>query len=111
MKNIPAGITVDRKTKVLTIRWKDDHKSLYSFSLLRHACPCVECRGGHDQMGDEPDIEVFSMPIEDSERTQIENVEAIGSYAISILWRDGHSAGIYNWDYLRALCPCEQCRG
>ena len=111
MKNIPAGITVDRKTNVLTIRWKDEHTSLFGFSLLRHACPCVECRGGHDQMSEEPDPEVFSVPIEDSERTQIENVEAVGSYAISILWVDGHSAGIYNWDYLRALCPCDECRG
>lgn len=110
MKNSPTGITVDRNENVLTIRWKDDHTSRYAFSLLRFACPCVECRGGHEQMSDEPNPEVFSMSVEDSERTRIENVVAVGSYAISIQWGDGHSAGIYNWDYLRLLCPCEQCQ-
>ena len=111
MVNSPEGITVDRNTSVLTIRWKDEHLSAYPFSLLRHACPCVECRGGHDQMSDKPDPEVFFMPIEESKRTRIEDVVAVGSYAISIHWGDGHSGGIYNWDFLRVLCPCGQCRG
>ena len=24
---------------------------------------------------------------------------------------DGHDHGIFNWHYLRMLCPCEVCRG
>jgi len=111
MKNLPDGIKVDRKMSILTINWKDEHTSAYGFSLLRHSCPCVECRGGHDQMSDKPDPAVFSMPKEESERTQIDNVVSVGSYAFSIQWADGHSAGIYNWDFLRDLCPCNQCRG
>jgi DUF971 family protein len=110
VENIPVEIKVYRNTKVLTIQWKDDHISEYSFSLLRNACPCVECRGGHDQMSDRPDPGVFKLLLENSERTRLENVVSVGSYAISIEWEDGHSTGIYNWDYLRLLCPCPRCR-
>ena len=110
MVNIPAGITANRKTSIITIKWKDGHQSNCPFSLMRNACPCVECRGGHDQMSDVPDPEVFDMPIDDNEKTRLESVVPVGSYAISIQWEDGHSGGIYNWDYLRLLCPCPACR-
>jgi DUF971 family protein len=35
-------------------------------------------------------------------------VSAVGGYAIQFNWADGHSYGIYNWDYLRDLCPCDE---
>jgi DUF971 family protein len=107
---IPTGITANKKTKELTITWSDGHISSYPFSLLRNACPCAECRGGHDQMRDEPPREVFYMPIEDNLTTRLVKVEAVGSYGITIEWEDGHHYGIYNWQYLRALCPCSICR-
>jgi DUF971 family protein len=61
-------------------------------------------------MGSNPEPEVFLMPDEDTPATRLSNVEAVGSYAITIQWEDGHHFGIYNWHYLRALCPCEECR-
>jgi len=108
--NIPAGISVNRNTAILTIEWKDGHIGEYPFTLLRAACPCVGCRGGHDQMSDKPDPEVFTISIIDSEKTRIVNVMPVGSYAISIQWEDSHSAGIYHWDFLRFLCTCPACR-
>ncbi|MBE9474338.1 MAG: DUF971 domain-containing protein, partial [Chloroflexi bacterium] len=47
----PAGITADRQKRVMTINWNDGHTSEYSFTLFRVACPCAECRGGHENMG------------------------------------------------------------
>lgn len=105
----PTGIKVNQQEKQVTISWNDGHESFYSNSLLRLACPCAECRG-HEKMGPTPDPEVFSMPVEESERTVLENVEAVGSYAMTIYWKDGHQYGIYNWGYLRSLCPCDNCR-
>ena len=110
MEQKPVNITADRTTNKLTINWDDGHESVYSFSLLRHACPCAECRGGHEKMRSDPDPLVFSMPDEDTASVHIQQVEAVGSYAITILWEDGHHFGIYNWNYLRALCPCFECR-
>jgi DUF971 family protein len=111
MSNIrPTGVTANRQTRELIIDWSDGHRSTYSFSLLRHACPCAECRGGHENMRATPDEEVFDMPDEDTPSTRLENIEAVGTYALTPRWEDGHEFGIYTWSYLRALCPCEECR-
>jgi DUF971 family protein len=106
----PTGITADRQMAELIITWEDGHKSIYPFALLRAACPCAECRGGHANMRSEPDSEVFSVALEETPATRLRNLEAVGSYAVSIEWEDGHHFGIYNWHYLRALCPCPICR-
>jgi DUF971 family protein len=106
----PTGITADRQLAELTITWDDGHTSIYPFSLLRAACPCAECRGGHDNMRSEPDPDVFSVALEDTPATRLRNVEGVGSYAVTIEWEDGHHFGIYNWHFLRALCPCPICR-
>ena len=106
----PASITANRGKKELTIVWDDGHTSLYTFSLLRAGCPCAECRGGHDKMVDTPDPSVFTANLPDSPATCISNVVPVGSYGITPVWEDGHEAGIYRWEYLRALCPCGECR-
>ena len=90
--------------------WEDDHESIYSFSLLRYACPCAFCRGGHDKMTMIPDPVVFTLPEDDRPSTRLINIEAVGTYALTLQWEDDHGDGIYTWSYLRALCPCEQCR-
>jgi DUF971 family protein len=38
-------------------------------------------------------------------------IQPVGNYAISIRWSDGHSTGIYRFDYLRQVCPCARCGG
>jgi DUF971 family protein len=106
----PIGITANKKTKQLSITWSDEHTSSYPFALLRYACPCAECRGGHDQMGAEPPGEVFYLPIEDNPTTRLIDIERVGAYGITIQWEDGHQFGIFKWNYLRALCPCPICR-
>lgn len=106
----PTDVTANRITRSMDVSWADKHQSAYSFSLLRHACPCAECRGGHANMSADPDPEVFALPDEDSPATRLRGLEAVGSYAITFEWEDGHHYGIYRWDYLRALCPCPQCR-
>ena len=38
------------------------------------------------------------------------SVEPAGRYAVVFKWNDGHSSGIYSWDFLRRNCQCEECR-
>lgn len=103
----PVNITADRGQRQLIINWDDGHESRYSFSGLRQACPCVDCRGGHAHMGQPPDAhEIRNAPVTD---LNLESVEAVGAYAIQISWSDGHSTGIYSWEWLRAACPCDEC--
>lgn len=111
MNEKPTGITANKSKQEFTITWDDGHVSVYPFKLLRAACPCASCRGGHENMRSEPDAAVFEANLPDSPATRLADVKAVGSYALTIVWEDGHDYGIYNWHYLRALCPCEQHRG
>ncbi len=106
----PLEITANRKVKELTIRWSDGHLSVYPFQLLRAACPCAVCRGGHENMRAEPDEAAFSTELGDTPATRLGAIQAVGSYAVTFEWEDGHSYGIFTWRFLRALCPCPICR-
>jgi DUF971 family protein len=106
----PISIKANREKRELTITWDDGHYSLYTFSLLRAGCPCAECRGGHDKMGDTPPASVFNAHLPDDSTTHLKDLIPVGAYGITPVWEDGHDAGIYRWEYLRALCPCEECR-
>ncbi|HUS94305.1 MAG TPA: DUF971 domain-containing protein [Patescibacteria group bacterium] len=103
----PAGLTADRNLRIVTIEWTDGHSSTYSFDGLRAVCPCVECRGGHANMGLLPDPQVVRAAPDSS--LDLEQVETVGAYAVQFVWSDGHSAGIFSWELLRAACPCEEC--
>lgn len=107
---IPISIRAEQKNRVLVIEWRGGHISKYPYWLVRAACPCIDCRGGYDQMDNQPPETVFDQNPEDSSQTRLLSVSSVGSYAVGCVWEDGHSAGIYNWRYLRLLCPCSECR-
>jgi DUF971 family protein len=106
----PTAISADREKRELIVSWDDGHISIYTFSLLRAGCPCAQCRGGHANMSDKPDPAVFEKQLLDSPATRMKTIVPVGSYAITPVWEDSHDYGIFHWSYLRALCPCEECR-
>ena len=103
----PQRITVERDAQTLTLDWSDGHRTVYPLDGLRRACPCATCRG-HGNMHELPDPEIFDLPSL-MEWPGVE-LETVGSYALRIKWDDGHDTGIYTWQRLRAMCPCEACR-
>ncbi len=100
----PTGITLNKTEGYLEIQWADGAECRYPLPQLREACPCVECRGGHQFMGaaHAPDDILKLIPARSYAVTQI---QMVGNYAIQPTWDDGHQTGIYTWDYLRLLCP------
>ena len=107
----PTAITLDRKRNVLIIPWDDGHRSEYPLAGLREACPCVECRGGHEQMGQPPDPDLMvNIPLTPARSYNLTRLVPVGNYALQPEWDDGHHTGLYTWAYLRALCPCAACR-
>ena len=100
---IPKNITAKRKQARLLIEWSDGELSALPFDLLRNACPCAQCRGGHENMRPDPDPMMFTIPLMAANASKLKGIEAVGNYAINIEWEDGHKYGIYNWHYLRAL--------
>ncbi|MEL6148602.1 MAG: DUF971 domain-containing protein [Chloroflexota bacterium] len=104
MSAIPARIDLNKSEGYLEITWKDEAVCRYPLSHLREACPCVQCRGGHEYMGSEfaPDNLLELKP---ARSYAIESIDVVGNYAIQPQWDDGHQTGIYTWGYLRSLCP------
>ncbi len=107
----PLKISANRNLRLVSISWNDGHLSEYPFWLLRAACPCASCRGGHEKMSPEPDPAVFNAPRDENQTNQMARIEQVGGYAVNIEWQDGHRYGIYTWSYLRKLCPCAHCQG
>lgn len=100
---LPTGISADRNRRELTIRWSDASETRLGFALLRSACPCAQCRGGHANMGGLPEPDTLFIPLSDKRANELQDVQVVGNYALTITWGDGHNYGIYGWAYLKAL--------
>ncbi len=105
----PSKIFVDLETKQMQVKWGDGHDSIYDLTYLRRACPCVQCqpwKEGMGEVGKVPDHVLEAI----GELKSLSDVSMAGGYGIQFQWADGHSYGIYDFEYLRALCPCQECQ-
>lgn len=109
----PAEIKVHVTTGAgVDIGWADGRRSHYEFAFLREMCPCAMC---NDERAKKPDTaEPLSNPSQDlfpmfKPKPRASAAKAIGNYALQIDFTDGHTAGIYSFEYLRTICPCEEC--
>ena len=101
----PTGIKVHKLDKVLRIEWESGAVSQCSFSELRKMCPCAECRASTDkEPGQLLDPSTGELQLRSQKELEITSVEVVGNYALRIEWSDGHSHGIFTWEYLRDLC-------
>jgi DUF971 family protein len=100
----PTGITLNKAEGYLEVSWNDGEVCRYPLSHLREACPCVECRGGHQFMGAAHDPDNILKLIPKRSYT-VKELHPVGNYALQPTWDDGHNTGLYTWDYLRRLCP------
>jgi DUF971 family protein len=99
--------------KGMEIDWVDGHRSAWSFTWLRDACPCATCveeRKAEGRKIGQPKpkptavLPMYVPPAKPS------SAHPVGRYAIQFNWQDGHSGGIYSWDYLRRVCQCSECK-
>jgi DUF971 family protein len=101
MNTVPVQFEIKSEAAEVRITWDDDHLSVYSMRYLRGYCPCAKCQGH----GGRWDFVPVDTPV-------LTAVEEVGNYALRIIW-DGaekHTTGIYSFDNLRELCPCDACR-
>jgi DUF971 family protein len=103
----PTNVDISKSSGV-TIEWSDGHRSHYELQYLRDHCPCAMCgktEEGHTRLaGDKASPFQMYKP-----RACIQEVEQVGHYALRFFWNDGHSTGIYSYEYLRSICPCPDC--
>ena len=92
-----------KKDKGLTVRWADGTTSYFSVTYLRRMSPSAEARQFREQIEKNP---LTVLPAAPAGRGLIaEAAELVGNYAIRIRFSDGHSTGIYSWEYLRSIDP------
>lgn len=80
----------------LQIQWRDGGTSEFWPRDLRLLCPCAGCvdelTGVRTLRPEAVDEAVYPTAI-----------HYVGRYALQFVWSDGHSTGIYTFDYLRQL--------
>ena len=87
----------------ILITWDDEHRSLYRAYALRSSCPCAQCV---DENTGELLLDPRKIPID----IKVLQTIPIGRYAMRFNFNDGHNTGLYSFELLRNLCPCDGCR-
>ena len=91
-KNTPTSFSIENDAKKILVKWSDGHNSSISINHLRGYCPCAVCQRYQNKMSWIKN-EVYG----------IKRASLVGRYAINFEFIDGHSTGIYWFDYLRNL--------
>ena len=87
-------MTAHGRSRVLEISFSDGAQFRIPFELMRIYSPSAEVKG-HG-----PGQEVLQTGKRDFE---LSGLEPVGNYAIQPTFSDGHSTGIFSWDYLYFL--------
>lgn len=87
----PTDITLHAASRVLEIAFADGQVFKLPFEFLRVVSPSAEVRG-HG-----PGQETLQVGKRDVTITQL---DPVGYYAVQPFFSDGHTSGIFSWDYL-----------
>ena len=86
---------------LLLLQWGDGSENALPLKSLRDNCPCANCAGETDVFGN-----IYKGPpqIMNEKSYRIKGFQPVGYYAIRPFWEDGHSDGIYSYEYIKNLC-------
>lgn len=90
----PTNITLHAGSRVLELEYGDEQTFRLPFEFLRVYSPSAEVRG-HG-----PGQETLQVGKKD---VTITALQPIGYYAVQPVFSDGHTSGIYSWEYLYEL--------
>ena len=99
----PIPHAINRRDDGVLIEWDEHgHEGFYAARALRVACPCAACV---EEMSGRPLLDAASVPPDIRPLT----LALVGAYGLRIDWSDGHGTGIYTFEQLLRLCPCDRC--
>ena len=84
----------------LAVAWSDGQETYLPLETVRRACPCATCKGEGDALyaASKPEI-TYDPP----RAFTLRSWAFSGGYAWQPTWNDGHSTGLYAFDYLRGI--------
>ncbi len=91
---MPTEIKLHQKSRMLEMAFSDGQRFELPCEFLRVYSPSAEVRG-HG-----PGQEVLQVG---KKNVEISDVQPVGSYAVQLVFSDGHDSGLYSWDYLHDL--------
>lgn len=91
---IPSEIKLHQKSRRLELGYDNGESYMLDFEYLRVFTPSAEARG-HG-----PGQETLQTG---KRNVDIERIEPVGSYAVRLVFSDGHDSGLYSWDLLYNL--------
>ena len=91
---IPSEIKLHQKSRRLELTYDGGETFLLDFEYLRVYTPSAEARG-HG-----PGQETLQTG---KRNIDIERIEPVGTYALRLVFSDGHDSGLYSWDLLYNL--------
>ena len=90
----PTEIRYDRAAKVLHVAYEDGAAYALPAELLRVESPSAEVQGHAPHQ---------KKTIAGRRHVGIMTIEAVGNYAVRLVFDDMHDTGIYTWEYLEEL--------
>ncbi len=90
----PTALTVHQASRVLEVAFDDGMQFRIPFELMRVYSPSAEV------MGHGPGQEVLQTG---KREVGIDDIAAVGHYAVQPRFSDGHESGIFSWAYLYQL--------
>lgn len=91
---LPTEILLHRQSRVLELDFDDGARFLLPCEYLRVYSPSAEVRG-HSPATAKLQV--------DKESVSITDIQQIGTYAIKLVFDDGHDSGLFDWPYLYRL--------
>ena len=93
---IPKSVTLNKNKASIQIEYNNSSYLLLTASYLRACSPSAENKNRLKDQEYKTNKELFR-------RVLIDKIEAVGNYAIRIIFDDGHKTGIFSWDYLFSI--------
>ncbi len=90
----PTALTLHQRSRTLEVGFSDGQVFQIPFELMRVCSPSAEVQG-HG-----PGQAVLQTG---KREVDVVGIEPVGNYAVQPTFSDGHSSGIYTWDYLHFL--------
>ena len=97
MSGKPVPVEIKQSgVRELRIAWSDGQVNDFDVVELRRSCRCANC------VNELTGAQILH-PTEVGEDVRPQTIRQVGNYAFQVNWTDGHTTGIFTFDYLRQL--------